>query len=259
MQMRFALFDLSGGATTADGAALTAAILAQIAHACEVQLNLHFSAEYGGNFTVRPASGAGDLQTGEYPFAILATLADAPGAIAYHSTDGNGMPLLFDGITLSDSLIGPGNSLAVAVSHELLETARDEGTNDWLDDGQGYSVAAEVCDPVESNSYPLEGCFVSDFVLKSWTVPGRQGPYNAMGQLGLGGVGPPAPFALAPGGYLIRRTQGQGEAQVTASYASLATGLVLASTPHPGTRAHRRAERRAHEASRASKRGLRAA
>ena len=248
--VRFVLLDESTGATTISGEAMTSGALAIIASACEVQLNRDFSAEWGGNFSVRAGTGAGDIQPGEVVFALLPSL-DAPGAIAYHDSDGNGVPVCFDALTLSETILGPGNSVSVAISHELLECAGDEGCNDWLDDGQGSSFAREMCDAVESNTYSVGGAFLSDFLLRSFFVPGRRGPYNYMALAGLGGNEPVRPFATASGGYQIVRSQGTGPQQATAIYA-WAVGV-----PFSGTRAYVRSSKRRHSQSRAFRRGVR--
>jgi hypothetical protein len=244
--MRFVLADLTNGATTADGGALTPAILAQIAAAATIYLNRDVSSAWGGNYTVRAGAGAGDLQAGEIPFAILSTLPDAPGAIAYHSDDSAGNAQLFDGITLSDSLIGAGNSLSVAITHELAETAGDAACNAWRDDGQGNEFAQELCDAVEEQSYEIDGVAVSNFLLPSFFTPGAVGPYDFLSTNGGGNVGPAGPMATTPGGYQIVRSAGQGEHQVQA----ITVG-------GPGKRFLRRAAKRAHASSRQSRRGLR--
>lgn len=249
--LRFVLLDESNGATTIAGESMTPGALATIAAATQIQLNRDFSAEWGGNFTVRSGTGAGDIQPGEVVFALLPTL-DTPDAVAYHDVNGNGVPTCFDAITLSETILGPGNSVSVAVSHELLETPGDEGCNVWCDDGQGGSVALEVADGVESNTYELNGVHVSDFLLRSFFVPGAKGPYNFMALAGLlGAIGPSKPFETAPGGYQIVRTMGAGEHQVTALYHGAIGG------PRPGTRAYVRIEKRRHRSSRTFRRGVR--
>lgn len=247
--VRFVLLDESNGATTIAGESMTAGALSAIATACEVQLNRDFSAEWGGNYSVRAGTGAGDIQPGEIVFALLPTL-DAPGAIAYHDCNGVGVPVCFDAVTLSETILGQGNSVSVAISHELLECAGDEGCNDWLDDGMGNSFAREMCDAVESNTYQLNGVYVSDFLLKAFFVPGRTGPYNYMAAAGFGGDGPAKPFATAVGGYQITRTMGANEHQVTALY----HGSI--GVPKPGTRAYVRGSKRRRRESRASRRGV---
>jgi hypothetical protein len=212
--MRIALVDLTNGATCADGTSLTPAILAQFAEAYTIQLNRDYSAEHGGNFEVRAASGAGDLQAQEVPFAWLPSFADAPGAIAYHSSNGNGMPLLFDAITLSDTVNGPGNSASVAGSHESLETPGDEGTNVWCDDADPPTrqVAREMCDAFENQSYPITisggaQVWVSNFATRAFFVPNRAGPYSYMAAAGMGSIDAPSPLVTPAGqGYQVVRT-----------------------------------------------------
>lgn len=244
--MRFVLIDTTNGVGTSQGEVLTPDVLAQIASACNVQLNRDFSNWWGGNYTVRVGAGAGDIHVGEVVFAILPTLPNDPGAIAFHDVNGNGAPMCFDAITASDTLIGPGNSLSCAISHELCEPAGDPGCNLWADGGDGSEYAHELCDAVEAQSYQVQGCYVSNFVLPAFFVPGSPGPYDFM-SWGLlpGAVGPAKPFATAQGGYQLVRSGGTGEHQVFAS-ATLQSQRYLA-----------RAAKRQHPLSRQARRGLR--
>lgn len=236
----WALVDDTGGATTADGSALTPEILTSIAAAVQLQLNAHYSPHCGGgNFSVRRAT-ADTLLPGESVFAVLPALPDAPGAVAYHAADGSGLPVAYDAITLSDTLTGAGNSLSVAISHEILEAAGDPGANLWADDGSGNEFAFERCDAVESNTYAIDltyvsvgPVYVSDFLLDSFFVAHGEAPYNYMS---LYSEGSPAgrPFATASGGYQVTRSAGQGEHQVTAER----------STRRPSTHAGSRRARR---------------
>jgi hypothetical protein len=211
--MRFVLIDLTNGATTADGGQLTHSALTAFADAITIQLNRDFSAEWGGDFSMRVGAGAGDLQGDEIPFAFLPTLADAPGAIAFHNSNGNGQPLLFDGISLSQSLTGPGNTASVAASHECLETAQDSGCNVWCDTGTGTTqVAQEMCDAFENQSYAISlsdgtQVWVSDFARRAFFIPGARGPYCYTAAAGIpGNADAPAPMVTPPGvGYQITR------------------------------------------------------
>ena len=209
----FVLLDESAGALTTSGQAMDPATLSGIAAACQIQLNRDFAAHYGGAFRVRAGDSAG-IQPGENVFALLATLPNAPGAIAYHDVDGAGVPVLYDAITLSDSLVGPGNSVSVAISHELLETAADEGCNQWADAG-GTEYAHEVCDAVESQTYGIGTVSVSNFVARAFWIPNHIGPYDFMTSIGMGGFAPPVgPLMTAPGGYQVVRSSGTGDHQV---------------------------------------------
>jgi hypothetical protein len=258
--MRFALVDGTGGATTTLGMAVTTAVLEDIANACTVQLNRDVSAEWGGNYEVRAAVGAGDIQPGEIVFALLPSLPDAPGAIAYHDVNGVGVPVIYDAITLSDSLTGSGNSLSVAVSHELCETAGDESVNAWRDDGAGSEWAQELCDAVEAQSYLIGDVAVSNFLLKAFFTPNHVGPYDYMSSAGLpGAVGPTGPFATPSGGnYQIVRSSGAGEHQVQARHTDFSpTVTVSVTVPFAHTRADKRLAKRRHPSSRTYRRGVR--
>lgn len=203
------------------------ATLAKIAAACQIQMNRDFAAHWGGAYRVRAGASSLDVQPGEVVFALLSSLPSVPGAIAYHDVNGNGVPVAYDAISLSFSLIGAGNSVSVAISHEILELSADPPCNRWADAGDNTERAIEVGDPVEAQSYAIDdtGVSVSNFVTPSWFDPGSTGPFDFMSSVGLNVNAPSGPFMAAPGGYQIERTSGTGEHQVTARRASMATSL----------------------------------
>lgn len=242
--MRFVLIDSTGGATTADGGQLTPEVLMQHAALLTVYANRDVAEEYGGAHMVRAGSGPDDIVSGEIPFLILAMLANAPGAIAYHDVTAQGAPDCFDAITLSDTLSGPGNSLLVALSHEIAETIADEGTNLLAAGNDGLGYAREACDPVERNSYLIRlesgAGYVSDFVLRSYFIPNHPGPWNFMASRGLGGSEPPGPLQVAPAGggnYQITYSSVGGEGQVQGTIAR------MEKRRHPTSRTYRRGVR----------------
>lgn len=233
--MLVALIDETQGATTGDGSKLTPEVLQHIAAACTIQLNRDVAVQYGlpAGAQVRVSDGS-DIQPGEMAFAILPSLPSAPGAIAYHDVNGQGVPVGFDAITLSDTLTGAGNSLSVAISHECCETAGDAGCNLWADDFAGSEYAHELCDAVEGFSYPIDVgggvlVYVSNFVLSAFFIASASGPFDQLGKL-------TAPFQTL-NGYQIKRASGTGETQVH--------GTVT------------RAEKRRHPQSRTYRRGAR--
>lgn len=97
-------------------------------------------------------------------------------------------------------------SVSSVLSHEVLESFADPDTNLWADALTG-SIAYEVCDPCESNTYQIDGVTVSDFVLPTWFDVYGKGPYSKCGAA-------PGPFKLAPGGYYVERGIGDREMQV---------------------------------------------
>jgi len=205
-KMQFVLIDESNGATTSAGTALSPAVLEQIAVAATVYLNRDVAAYWGLPIgaTVR-VGDASSIQAGEWAFVLFATLPEAPDAIAYHDVDGNGVPVLFDAVSLSDSLIGSGQSVSVAITHELAETLGDQSCNFWADDGKGQEHALELCDAVENSDYLVTGVACSNFVLPSFFNPTHAGPYDFLKVL-------TSPFQTQ--GYQIVRTSGTGETQV---------------------------------------------
>jgi hypothetical protein len=267
--MQYVLLDLSNGATATSGEALTPDALAKAALLLTVFLNVHVGKFWGipGGASVRVGSGPDDLQPNELPCHIRATIAEAPGAIAYHDVSGIGVPAVEDGLTLSDTLFGPGGWL-VAMSHELAETEGDPGTNILCADNAGKLFARELCDPVEAFNWNLQlpdgtSGYVSDFCTPSYFVAGSPGPYSYMEVMGLGGTPPPGPFQCAPansGDYQIWEPDPQNEAQVTAIRALgfRAGGDGKIRPQVDGSLAHR-AEKKAYIGSRLNRRGARLA
>src|SRR5579875_1488200 len=173
---------------------------------------------------VRVASGPTDIGPGEIAFAILPSLPNAPGAVAYHDVDGNAVPTAFLGLDTCNTL----DDVSIAISHEIIETVGDPECDLWVDDGQGNEWAAELCDAVESNNYTIDlgdgqsPIRVSDFLLPNFFAPNAPAPYNFLSAIPSGRVtspsvtgSPSAPFATASGGYQIKRSSGGGETQVT--------------------------------------------
>ena len=202
MTTKWVLIDETNGATTGDGSKLDPATLIRIAAACDAQMNNEFKEEYGGDYEVRAGSGPQDIRSGEQVYSFVPTLAQAPGASAYHDEDGNGVPVAFCAVTTCGSLLGP-TGISVDASHELLEAGADPSCNLMADNLQGLLVAYEVGDPVEIQTYPSHvdgGVQLSNFVLRSWFNPKGQAPFDFMTSANYhGAVAPPGPLQIAPG------------------------------------------------------------
>ena len=221
--VRWVLIDQTAGATTQDGSTLSPEALAHIAQAVQAQVNQEFAAEWGARATIRVGASETDIQAGEWVYGFVGTLPDAPGASAYHDIDGNGAPFALCAVTTCESLLGP-NGVSVDVSHEILETAGDEGANCFANDNAGTLHALEMCDAVETGSYArtcADGTKVqvSNWLLRAWFIPGHPGPYDHMSAYHMAGaVAPPGPLQTAPGdggNYQIEVPFGT-ESQVTA-------------------------------------------
>jgi hypothetical protein len=173
--------------------------LAAVSRATTVQLNRDVSPSWGGNYSVR-AGAADQIAPGEIVFAIVDTLPDAPGAIAFHDVNGKAAPVAYLGLALCQTLA----DVSIAISHELCETAGDAGANLWADDTMGSEYARELCDAVESSFYDIDGVRVSDFVLPAFFATNSPGPYSYTESVGGPRVAS-APFSTGLGGYQIKR------------------------------------------------------
>lgn len=245
--VKWVLIDNSNGATTKDGAKLTHAALKHMAEVVQNQVNEEFAAEWGSQARVRVGSTPKDIQPGEWAYVFLPTLPDAPGASAYHDINGNGVPYSLCAVTTCGSLYGP-NGISVDVSHEILETAGDEGANQYAYDHKGMLHAVEMCDAVEIQTYGkkcTDGTVVhvSNWLLRSWFIPGAAGPYDHMTRAKLAGaVSPPGPLKTAPGhggNYQIVSKWG-GSKQVFAAAHHIEGTRSKGMDPHWSSRAGRR-------------------
>ena len=90
-------------------------------------------------------------------------------------------------------------------SHEILETAGDQGANQWSDDLRGTLHAFEMCDAVVVQTYGktcADGTVVqvSNWLLRSSFNPHASAPFDYMSSAGLpGAVAPPGPMQIALG------------------------------------------------------------
>lgn len=121
----------------------------------------------------------------------LADTIDVPDALGYHDEDENGVPY----IRVANIA---GYKWTATCSHEALELKGDSSANIWALGPNGSMVAYELCDPVEGDSYDIDGVAVSNFVLPSWFDPqaAKGSRFDFMGKL-------TAPFTMSAGGYMI--------------------------------------------------------
>jgi len=187
--------------------------VALMARACWSQLRDHAAPRW--RMTPMPVVYAPDAKSappGSWAIVLLDD-ADQADALGYHDvTSGDVIygkvfvrPVLDNG---GDVLSRP-LSVASVLSHEVLETFVDPYCNVWHDTYKGYSIAREVGDPVESDSYAIvvDGTpvTVSNFVTEKWFDPfavRRSGGFDYLGRC-------TAPFQMTRGGYLIRMRDGK--------------------------------------------------
>lgn len=201
--VKWVLIDSTKGATTQDGSKISPAVLNHIAEAVQDQVNQEFAAEWGSKTTIRVGT-ENDIRPDEWAYGFVASLPGAPGDSAYHDINKKGVPFALCAVKTCGSLLGP-NGLSVDVSHEILETAGDEGANQFANDNKGLMHAVEMCDAVEMQTYAKkckDGTVVqvSNWLLRSWFSPGAPGPYDYMTSAKIAGaISPPGPLETAPG------------------------------------------------------------
>jgi hypothetical protein len=125
---------------------------------------------------------------------------DQAGALGYHRETPDGKPygrvfvrpvLDHGGTALTGSM-----SVSSSLSHEVCEWFVDRFLNLWADGPKG-EYPLEVCDPVEDDSYTINGVSVSNFVTKRYfdhLAPART-QFDYLNKLS-------KPFTTTPGGYL---------------------------------------------------------
>ncbi|SOE87107.1 hypothetical protein SAMN05446935_7666 [Burkholderia sp. YR290] len=204
-KVNWVLVDDTGGATTKDGSKLSPAVLSHIAEAVSSQMNGEFAKEWGASATLRVGENVDDIKPGEWVYAFVEHLPNAPSdASAYHDINNNGVPYALCAVTTCGSLYGP-DGVSVDASHEILETAGDEGANQFANDNEGQFHAFEMCDAVEIQTYGktcADGTVVrvSNWLLRAWFIPGASGPFEYMTSANIKGAhAPSGPLKTAAG------------------------------------------------------------
>lgn len=127
--------------------------------------------------------------------------ADTAGALGYHDLTHNGQPIskVFVKTTLAAKQL-----VSVTACHELFEMAIDPLANLWAEAGDGTEYAYEMSDPVEEDTFDVDGAEMSNFVHPSWFEPFKHPPgtkFDHLGRL-------KNPFSMTKGGYVIVKKKG---------------------------------------------------
>jgi hypothetical protein len=128
--------------------------------------------------------------------------ADQAGALGYHDLTKDGQPVskIFVKTTLQANEL-----VSVTACHELFEMAIDPIANLWSESGDGVEYAYEMCDPVEEDTFSVDGIKMSNFVHPAWFEPFTHPPGTKYDHLGL----LKKPFTMTKGGYVITKTNGK--------------------------------------------------
>ena len=129
--------------------------------------------------------------------------ADQADALAYHDLTPDGFPV---SKVFVRTIQRAGDSLSVATSHELVEMLVDPAINLYSTGPRSKTVYAyETADPVEEESFKVDGVAMTDFVFPSYfedfRKPGST-QFDQMKKL-------ERPFQLLPGGYQILYKNGK--------------------------------------------------
>ncbi len=194
--------------------------------ACARQIVEHVAPAYGR----KPVKVAFLSKTSHAPKRswVIGVLddGDQAGVLGWHTRDRYGRIL---GRTFARPCLDYGVPISTTLSHEITETFCDPSVDRWIDTGRGYEVAYEACDPVEGDSYLIDGIPVSDFVCPGW--------YGKTGRSRYLPGHPLDKFDLAPGGYCVRRWPDGTEDQV---FGALANREFVAAKGHETARSTRR-------------------
>ena len=143
-----------------------------------------------------------------------------PGAAGFHdeTVKGQKRGFVFTNPTLDNggTILRGSNSVSVTYSHEMVEMIGDGPCNRWADgpanaDGVALDYAIELADPVEGDSYDIDGVAVSNFVLPAW-FSGAGKVFDFLRRLR-------APLSLDAGGYISYSTDLSNWKQVNAERA----------------------------------------
>lgn len=162
-------------------------------------------------YTTKQALKSGAVPPGSWVISVLDD-PDQADALGWHTEE---QGELIYGRTFARPVLDNGGdalskelSVASVLSHEVLETFADPHCNLYADSGRGYSVAYEVCDPVESDSYPVavsgKNVMLSNFVTPKWFDPQAAAgdTFDYMGNCS-------EPFEMTRGGYIVKMRDGR--------------------------------------------------
>jgi hypothetical protein len=169
---------------------------------------------------------------GDWQFIYLDDADDAD-ALGYHDLTKDGQPIskIFVKATIKD-----GEKVSVTACHELFEMAIDPLANLWAEYG-GKMYAYEMSDPVEEDTFEVDGVEMSNFVHPSWFEPFKHPAgtkYDHLGKL-------KKPFSMTKGGYMIVMNKKTGK--VSEVFGSSAKAKRFAGEERRGHRSEHRKPR----------------
>lgn len=168
--------------------------------AVQKQITEHFAPAWGGltAFLSIAAAGPAAPQAVDGEAVYVLDDSDQMGALGYHEVAQGDVPV---GFVFARTCQQNNIPWQTTLSHEVLEQLADPYTTQCavvpFSGRPAVAVEFEVCDPVENDSYQIDGVPVSNFVFPAWFQPAgaAKGPYDQMGRL-------TNPLTLTGGGYV---------------------------------------------------------
>jgi len=138
----------------------------------------------------------------DWQFLYVDDAADAKGTDGYHDLTIHGRPVSF---VFVRTVLENGEPVSLTASHELFEMVIDPIANMWADASRGREFTYEMCDPVEEETFLVDGLRMSNFVYPAWFEPFRHPRGTKFDHLGL----LKSPFSMTKGGYVIVKYRGK--------------------------------------------------
>ena len=128
--------------------------------------------------------------------------ADVANTLGYHDLTKDGQPVakIFVKITLADNQF-----VSATACHELFEMVIDPIANLYAEGSDGTEYAYEMSDPVEEDTFEVDGIQMSNFVHPAWFEPFKHPPGTKFDHRGL----LKNPFSMTKGGYMIIKKRGK--------------------------------------------------
>lgn len=120
----------------------------------------------------------------------------------YHDLTLHGRPVAY---VFIKTVLENGEKMSFTASHELFEMVIDPIANLWAEGNGGWEYAYEMCDPVEEDSFLVDGLEMSNFVTPAWFEPFSHPRGTKFDHLGL----LKKPFGMTKGGYIILKHGGK--------------------------------------------------
>lgn len=168
-----------------------------------IALYHHMAVDFAGHWENLPQSfticALSDVPAKAIVFHLVDEIPEAPNALAYHTIDERGRPVMRLGvqtILASGGTIHTGaNSISCAMAHEADETWCDGPCEIVVHFDGTKNLYYEVCDPVQGNFYNVDDIAMTNFVTQRYfDAQDKDGPYDFLGVLS-------APLSCAPDGY----------------------------------------------------------